>query len=341
MPRKRITLIVIPTNDGQVHEFRLPRGAIWSAVFAGVAIVVALGFYARGFYQRLDQHEALDRLRSENADLLRGLDLTRATVDRLEETMGSLAADDERLRAYHMMESLTDDERIGGVGGSEELPEDYTALPPHKRSLLDDLNARIFRLQQETKAQTRSFADIQQRYLESEGDLRHLPTISPVPRDKTWISSGFGYRTDPFTGRRAFHSGIDFAGRAGTDIKATADGIVTYAYEDIRLGKVIVIEHDIHGEDENGDVFVRQGVYRTEYGHLSELGVRKGQRVRRGQVIGAMGSTGRSTGPHLHYAVRFQDRRLGKYKGYENPEYFLLDEVPGDAKVANWWQKED
>jgi len=342
MPRKRITFIVIPANDGQVREFYFSRWMLWAAALACFVFLGALGYYAEGYYKRVDQYENLAQLRTENDDLLRSVEVTRKSVGQLQETMEMLVADDERLRAFHMMEPLSEEERTGGgVGGSEELPEDYTALPTHKRTLIEDLNIRIFRLRQEAQAQAESFKDIRRKYLESEGDLKHFPTISPVPRDKTWPSSSFGYRIDPFTGRKAFHSGIDFAGRANTPILATADGVVTYNYRDIRLGNVVVIEHNIQDVNESGEEFTRKGVYRTEYGHLNKVFVKTGQRVKRGEQIGTMGNSGRSTGPHLHYAVRYQDRRRGGYKGYVNPKEFLLDETPRDAQVANWWHAED
>jgi murein DD-endopeptidase MepM/ murein hydrolase activator NlpD len=341
MPKKRISFIVIPANDGQVHEFRFPRGVLWAAALVCVGLIVSLGYFANGYYARAEQHALVTHLQSENGALERGLDLARQDVTGLEERMDLLAADDDRLRAYHEMEPLTPEDRMGGVGGSEELPEDYTALLPQKRALLDDLRGRIFRLRQEAKIQATSFEDIRRRYLESEGDLRHFPTISPVPRGKTWISSPFGYRDDPFTGKRAFHSGIDFAGRTGTPIYATADGVVAYAYKDLRLGNVIVIKHDIEEHNDQGEVHTRQGLYRTEYAHLNKMLIKAGERVVRGQPIAEMGNSGRSTGPHLHYGVRYQDRRRGQYKGYENPKLFLLDQVPRDARVANWVPAED
>lgn len=341
MPKKRITFIVIPANDGQVQEYRFSRWVLWTAAVICFAFVGALGYYAKGYYERVDQQEALARLGAENQDLMSSVELTRRSVVGLEEAMDVLAIDDERLRAYHMMESLSAEERMGGVGGSEELPEDYTALPVNKRTMIEDLNARIHRLQQEAKVQEISFEEIRRKYLETEGTLRHFPTISPVSRERTWISSLFGYRNDPFTGKKAFHSGIDFAGRTSTPIQATADGVVSYAYKDIRLGNVIVIDHDIQEVNEEGEVYTRKGVYRTEYGHMDKFAVKKGQRVQRGQQIGTMGSSGRSTGPHLHYAVRFQDRRRGGYKGYEDPKNFLLDKISRDAQVANWWHGDD
>lgn len=336
MPKKRISFIVVPTNHGQVREFRFPRGMLWAAFMLTPALICALVYFAGAYYVRADQYALVHQLRSENRDLQRGLQLAQQELSGLEETMAQLAADDDRLRAYHEMEPLDLDQRMGGVGGSEELPEDYTALPAQKRALLDELRGRLFRLHQETRIQGVSFEHIQRRYLEHEGELRHFPTISPVDRDKTWISSPFGYRVDPFTGKRAFHSGIDFAGRRGTAVYATADGVVTFAYRDLRLGNVIVIEHDIQQRNEQGELYQRDGLYRTEYGHLDKMVVEAGDRVVRGQKIGELGNTGRSTGPHLHYGVRYQDRRRGQYRGYEDPKLFLLDQMPRDARVANW-----
>lgn len=340
MPKKRLTFMIIPGAEGQIREYRCPRWVLWNAAAMALAVVGALGYYARGYYERVDQQRALSRLNAENRDLMRGLMLIKKNIKTIEQSMEKLIADDERLRAYHMMEPLSVEERMGGVGGAEELPEVYIALPEYKRNLIEDLNARIFRLQQEIKTQEQSFEEIRRKYLETEGNLRHFPTIYPVPRERTWISSKFGYRTDPFTGRVAFHSGLDFAGRTGTPVYATADGIVNYAYVDNRLGRVVVIDHDVQEVDENGETYIRQGIYRTEYGHLEKVLVQNGQRVRRGEQIGTLGNSGRSTGPHLHYAVRYQEGRWGEfkgYKGYVDPEDFLLDEMPGDERLASGW----
>lgn len=341
MPRKQVSFIIIPPTDGQVIEFKAARGLLWALCFAGFGLVVALIYFGIGHITHTDQYSLVRQLQDENRDLQRGLELAQQHLGGLEETMDQLAANDDRLRAFHEMEPLTFEERIGGIGGSEELPQEYTALPAQKRALLDELRERIFRLKQETKIQAISFQDIERRYLEREGDLRHLPTISPVSRDKTWISSPFGYRSDPFTGNRSFHAGIDFAGRVGTPVYATADGVVAYAYRDLRLGNVIVIEHDIQERDEKGQVYTRQGLYRTEYGHLDRMLVSAGDRVERGQTIGKLGNTGRSTGPHLHYGVRYQDRRRGQHRGYVDPRSFILDEVPRGSRVASWVPAEE
>lgn len=110
------------------------------------------------------------------------------------------------------------------------------------------------------------------------------------------ITSTYGYRTDPFTGHAAFHSGIDFAGPEGTDIYAVAAGVVSYAGEKTGYGNAVEITHG------NG--------YVTRYGHASRIWVKAGDRIAKDQLIAAIGSTGRSTGPHLHYEVLLNGHQI-------------------------------
>ena len=121
-----------------------------------------------------------------------------------------------------------------------------------------------------------------------------IPPQFTMPCRRSRISSRFGYRKDPFTGRRAFHSGVDFAPGYGASAVAAMDGYVKYAGYMGGYGKLVVIRHT------NG--------YTTRYGHLSRILVRKGKYVRQGQQIGKVGSTGRSTGPHLHFEIRKNGR---------------------------------
>jgi murein DD-endopeptidase MepM/ murein hydrolase activator NlpD len=115
-------------------------------------------------------------------------------------------------------------------------------------------------------------------------------------------SSGYGMRIDPFTRGPAMHTGIDFRADTGEPVRATADGTVTTAGWQGGYGKMVEIDHG------NG--------FATRYGHLSDIGVRLGQRVRSGQIVGKVGSTGRSTGPHLHYETRLNGDAV-------NPQRFL------------------
>jgi murein DD-endopeptidase MepM/ murein hydrolase activator NlpD len=133
-----------------------------------------------------------------------------------------------------------------------------------------------------------------------ERGLTGLPQVLPASHD--FISSGFGYRSDPFNGSAAFHAGLDFRGPKGAPIYAAAKGVVSFAGVRSGYGNCVEIDHG------NG--------LKTRYAHMSRIAAKVGQAVAAGHVIGAIGSTGRSTGPHLHFEVRINDRPV-------NPRPFL------------------
>lgn len=140
-----------------------------------------------------------------------------------------------------------------------------------------------------------SFLDVMRGRKSLSGYVRHA--FWPIPLTaRQYVSSGYGMRTDPFSGRPAFHGGIDIAADSGTPVLATADGTVSQVAQDVRFGKYISVQHA------DGTT--------SRYGHLSGQSVRIGQRVRAGQVIGAVGATGRATGPHLDYRVSKNDTKF-------------------------------
>jgi murein DD-endopeptidase MepM/ murein hydrolase activator NlpD len=135
-----------------------------------------------------------------------------------------------------------------------------------------------------------------------EQSLDGIPQVSPASRLQTQLSSGFGYRRDPFTSRAAMHSGLDFKGPVGAPIFAAAEGRIRFVGRKQGYGNVVEIDHG------NGVM--------TRYAHLSRFAAKAGQPVEAGEVIAALGNTGRSTGPHLHFEVRINDRAV-------NPRPFL------------------
>ncbi len=130
-------------------------------------------------------------------------------------------------------------------------------------------------------------------------ELASLPTISPISASDAWISSRFGNRISPFTGLREFHSGLDISAARGTPILATGDGIVSFVGRKGALGKTVKIKHNRH--------------YETIYGHLLKYNVKVGQKVKRGDVIGFVGMTGRTTGYHVHYEIRKDKKPINPY----------------------------
>jgi len=150
-------------------------------------------------------------------------------------------------------------------------------------------------------------ADLQQivgALQERKEKLDHTPSLSPVDPQATWISSSYGMRISPFTGKEHFHPGLDIAGAEGTAIIAPAKGIVSFVGKNGPLGMSVKIRHD--------------SAYETTYGHLQKASVKKGQHVERGEVIGHLGNSGRSTGHHLHYEIAKNGKTV-------NPLQHMLD----------------
>ncbi|NNJ99260.1 MAG: M23 family metallopeptidase [Desulfatitalea sp.] len=163
------------------------------------------------------------------------------------------------------------------------------------------MHVQIDQLENASQRQEYSFAHLVKQLEVQKNLLAHTPAIRPA---KGWVTSTFAYRQSPFTGKREFHTGLDIANKHGTKIVATADGVVSFAGTNGAFGKTVVIDHGY-------------GLV-TRYAHLQEGLKKKGEPVRRGEVIARMGNTGRTTGPHLHYEVRLNGMPV-------NPSKYILN----------------
>lgn len=157
-----------------------------------------------------------------------------------------------------------------------------------------------------TEVQNSSFIDIDRMAMNRKILLGSIPAIQPVPVDASyWLSSDFGYRIDPFTHMRAFHNGMDYAAEPGLDVYSTGDGFVeSISNSNYGYGKEIIINHGFG--------------YTSRYAHLLKILVKPGQKVHRGQLIGLLGNSGRSTGPHLHYGVNYFNKAVNPFFYYSN-----------------------
>jgi murein DD-endopeptidase MepM/ murein hydrolase activator NlpD len=173
------------------------------------------------------------------------------------------------------------------VGGPEGLVEGATVAAPELTGMLDGLTNQI-------RDRERQLSVLESMISTRNLSRQVVPDGRPVLQG--WISSHFGYRADPFTGRNAYHAGIDFAGPAGSQVVAVASGVVTYSNDRFGYGRTVEINHG------NG--------YVTRYGHNQKVLVQVGDTVQKGQPIALIGSTGRSTGPHLHFEVLKQGRAV-------------------------------
>ncbi len=188
-----------------------------------------------------------------------------------------------------------------GVGGPE--PSLIRSDAEVSGRIMSALEENLERMVRQSKLQLESYDEIV-TILEKEKDLRDCtPSIRPITGG--YLSSRFGRRMDPFTGRIAHHTGVDYRARTGTPIMCTADGVVTMAKKNGSFGLMIEVNHGFG--------------FKTRYAHLSKMLVKRGARVKRGEIIGLVGNTGRSTGSHLHYEVVFR-------KTHRNPLNYIIPE---------------
>jgi murein DD-endopeptidase MepM/ murein hydrolase activator NlpD len=240
-------------------------------------------------------------MRTETRTQREELEIYASRIEDLSQNLARLRRFDHKLRVITNLDP-SDGLPIPGIGGIEGEGLDRHHLSGLTRSqrhgrMIDSLD----RLSEVGEEQAESLKALV-AHLESQGaKLSHTPSVSPT---KGWITSGFGYRISPFTSKRELHRGIDIAGRPGTPIISPADGRVRYAGPDRGLGNSVILRHGYGVE--------------TLYGHLAEILVKPGQKLKRGDRIGLMGSTGRSTGPHLHYQVNVSGVAV-------NPRNYMLD----------------
>jgi len=238
-------------------------------------------------------------------------DILNKKLSQLESVISNVEERDNNLyRVYFEASPIPEEQRRAGFGGVNR----YKNLEGYDNSeLIISTAERIDILTKQTVVQSRSLDEIE-RLAENKAELiEAIPTIQPVKNeDLTRVASGFGYRIDPFTKIRKKHYGMDFTAKKGTPVYATGNGVVKRADNSSSgYGNHIRIDHGFG--------------YVSLYAHLSKYNVRRGQKVKRGDIIGYVGNTGRSIGPHLHYEI-FKDNQkinpLNFYYGNLSPEEF-------------------
>ena len=235
----------------------------------------------------ISQKRALENYELQFEILSKKLNQIEAVVENIEER------DNNIYRVYFEASPIPEEQRRAGFGGVNR----YKNLEGYDNSdLIINTTKRLDVLSKQTVGQSRSVDEIE-RLAENKAELiEAIPSIQPIKnQDLTRMASGYGYRTDPFTKKRRFHYGMDFSARKGTPIYATGNGVVKRAdNRSSGYGRHIRIDHGFG--------------YISLYAHLSKYNVRRGQRVKRGDIIGYVGNTGRSVGPHLHYEI-FKDKK--------------------------------
>ncbi|MFH1006451.1 MAG: M23 family metallopeptidase [Candidatus Latescibacterota bacterium] len=294
MAQKRLTLLFIPHGRSDIREMGISHRAIWLGVMASVCLLGALSFYTVGYYAKVIHEKELGQLRLERTELLACIETMGGNVEGLGKQIGDLIEHGKALRVLANLPEIDEDTRKVGVGGPL-YEEENAAMPLSSEAefLVSRVQGDLDQLLRETELERISLTEIEERFTQDQSLRDHTPSIRPA---EGYFSSGFGMRRDPFTGRLLMHKGLDISGRTGTPVHVTADGVVEATGYTRGFGRYVIINHG-YG-------------YKTYYGHLSKSLVTAKTNVRRGEKIAEMGSTGRSTGPHLHYEVRHNGRAV-------------------------------
>ncbi len=286
--------IIIDNRSGKHRSFTANRFLLGLAMAGMIGIPGAAGYFSYrygvdeagvtsdlvGKWREVlrNQQTDIDHARREARE---NLEASALRLAKLQARIVRLDALGERLTSIaKLKEGEFDFSRPPGLGGPESPDEDAAYSPPDYLELLDQLALDIENREQQLGVLETLLVN---RKLQSEVFLAGRPVRSG------WLSSRYGSRNDPITGKRAWHNGMDFAGRDGDDVVTVAAGVVVYAGPRSGYGKMVEVNHG--------------GGFSTRYGHHKELKVKVGDIVKKGQVIGSMGSSGRATGPHVHFEV--------------------------------------
>lgn len=295
----RMGIILITDNEGQTRKLRIPVRSPWfAAVFAIGAVFLLAGAALLGYAMAPttsrvvqvaqataywdEQIEAQRRqIQALRHDINTSLHALARRIGRLQAQITRLNAAAKRMvKTAGLDPDVFSFGKVPPIGGPQPRLTQAGLSVGELQKRLQGLSKRLDRREHQMHVL---------RNLMIAGKLRARTMPSGMPVEDAWISSTYGWRTDPFTGARSFHAGIDFATQAGAKVMAVAPGVVTYAGWMAGYGLTVEIDHG------NG--------YVTRYGHNRELLVSVGERVEGGEVIARVGSTGRSTGPHVHFEV--------------------------------------
>ncbi len=290
---KKLLFVLIGGSRDKLRQFNISYGLILTAAFI-VAFLLTSNLILTTSYinSQVSAHEA-ERLKMENDHLLSKYVELRSEISDISKFYAELVEKEIVIRNIFNLPEISGDERQLGIGGPDNFSKEQfnkALLIAHSTESEVDALLRLSHFEQ------KKYDEVYEMLSEKMDLLNHTPSIRPA---EGYQIRGFGMKDDPFTGYKRFHWGIDIANRTGTPIYATADGVIKTTGRGEDFGKYIVINHG-YG-------------YLTKYAHLNEIKVAKGQSVRRGDIIGLMGSTGYSTGPHLHYEIMKNNRKVDPF----------------------------
>ena len=307
MKKSNYKILLFNNSKGSMREVFLSTPLILASAF----IFIFFNFLC--FYLFADEYVAwrsnnqIEYHKKNNDLLVSNIKKAEDKILNIQEKINTIVKHDDKIRDMLKMPRIHDDVRQLGVGGNgldnRQAIEflDYL-LPDEEDVNLQGYFDKLDFIERSTNLELLSYMELSSNSAKNKAGLRHFPAIHPVDLSKAKLTSKFGYRRDPFSKKYKKHEGHDFSAKRGTHVMATADGLVVSSRYNGTFGNYVEISHG------NG--------YKTIYGHLNKRNVSKGTYVVRGQKIGEVGNTGRSTAPHLHYEIKHHNKRVDPINFY-------------------------
>ena len=314
------------TETCNYERYKATRKEIIMNILAFSAVTLILAFGMIYYYQSHFKSMKESRLETENQRLLLDWDILQEEIATAHATVAELEYNDDRIfRVILDTEPIPSSVRNGGTGGHDRY-SDILSEPTDKAPMIASAYRQIDVLKKRLYIQSKSYDQISEILSEKERMWSSRPAIQPISnKELVRIASGFKpKRFNPVAKRWMPHKGIDFTASKGTPVYATGDGVIVKAYRSGSYGNVIFVNHG-YG-------------YETRYAHLNKFNAKPGERVKRGQVIGFVGNTGRSQGDHLHYEILYKGVHINPINFFQrdlsNEEYEKLIEISQQSNAV-------
>jgi len=307
--RNRIKIWYHSSATADIREFSIHR-TLWIFLFFFAAFSIITASFVGYDYIKLKRlslnsdgfNQTVQSLNGEITTQRIQIQRFAEEIENLKKLVDNLSKFEDKVRLIADIKQTSDSSGLIGIGSipTDTLDPDLPLTQKHS-SLIREMHQQVTQTKVAAEKHALDFEQLIKQLEQKRNFLASTPSIRPV---NGWVTSGFGKRTSPFTGQSEFHTGLDISNAPGTKIIAPANGRVSIAGEKLYIGNLLAIDHG-HGRV-------------TQYGHLKEILVNPGQEVKRGDVIGLIGNTGRSTGPHLHYEVLINGTPV-------NPSKYILN----------------
>ena len=278
-------------SDNLVNQWHFSNAKILALVSVTLIILGSFLLIGADYVSKVLYDKRLKEFKANYSSVVSNIDKIQSRLKELDQQILDIEEKDKAVRTYAGMPEVDKDIRKLGIGGvTLKKPNVLDNLAPAVSKEISQLHLDIEKLSRQVNFELVSYEKIYDRVKGDIDRIRHIPSIRPVSGG--FLNSSFGYRQDPIDDIRRFHQGQDITVPTGTPIFSPADGVVKRAYYIGGFGNHIKLKHT--------------SGYSTTYAHLSKIFVRHGQKIKRGDIIGETGNTGRSTAPHLHYEVHYR-----------------------------------